>query len=227
MQEFYQQTNSGKLSYNSEQIPILTGCPDMMKDRNNLQPIETSYKFVTTPPFDPWLKLTDARLVVHLGTKYDISGNEIWFELQACNGGAGIWATDDSYSKECVSGGSQYLQTSFDIPTLIKKVNERLISNTTSAGAGGTDLKFSFKESNDTGNSLYNFLYYRSLCYAGQRGNGAQNVIFIHTPPARNLSSNITATDFASVLEQIVYCLLDMCTSESGQRGIISHPLKQ
>ena len=223
MQDFYQRTNGGKLSYNSEQIPVLTGCPDMMKDPNNLQPIETSYRFVTTPLFNPWLQSTNARLAIHLGTKDDISGNEIWFELQACNGGAGFWATDDyspdGYSEECILGGSQYLQTSFDIPTLIKKVNER-VSN-------GTDLKFSFKESNDAGNSLCNFLYYRSLYYADQRGNDAQNVIFIHIPPAYNLSSNVTATDFASVLEQIVYCLLDMCTSESDQQEIVSYPLKQ
>ena len=228
MQEFYQRTNGGKFSYNSEQIPVLTGCPDMMKDPDNLQPIETSYKFVTTPPFNPWLKLTDTRLAVHLGTNDDLARNEIWFELQAYNGGDGFWAADDydpnGYSDECISGGSQYLQTSFDIPTLIKKVNER-VSNTTSAG--GTNLTFLFEESNDAGNFLCDFLYYRSLYYAGQRGNGAQNVIFIHIPPSYNVSSDITAADFASVLEQVVYCLLDMCTSESGQQKIISRPLKQ
>ena len=81
MREFYQLTTNGKISYNSEQIPILTGCPDMMKNHNNLQPIDTSYKFVTKPPFDPWLKLTDATFAVHLGTKEDTLGNEIWFEL--------------------------------------------------------------------------------------------------------------------------------------------------
>ena len=218
MQEFYRQT--------SKKISILTGCPDMMNDPDNLQPIETSYKFVLTPPFDPWLKFTNARLAVHLGTNDEISGNEILFELQACNGGADFWYADgyatpcSMYRKECITGGSQYLQTSFDIPTLIEKVNER-VSNTTCAGE--ENMKFSFKESKDAGHFLCDYLYYRSLYYATQRGNGAKNVIFIHIPPAFNLSVNVTAEDFAvhfaSVLEQIVYCLLDMCSSDSGNKG--------
>ena len=213
MQEFYR-TNAGYVDYKSEQIPIQTGSPDMMKDHDNLQPVETSYRFVTTPPFDPWLKSTNARLAVHLGTNDDAKDHEIWFELQACNGGAKFWTADDygtlCYGEECIPGGCQYLQTSFDIPTLIKNVKEK-VSNTTSISG----IDFTFRESNNAGKFLCDFLYYRSLYYATQRGNGARNVIFIHIPPAGNLSSDVTAVDFALVLEQIVYCLLDMCSSES------------
>ena len=210
MQEFYRQT--------SKKISVLTGCPDMMKDPDNLQPIETSYKFVITPPFDPWLQSTDARLAVHLGTNDKIiCGNEIWFELQACNGGADFWYADgygtpcSMYCKECIPDGSQYLQTSFDIPTLIEKMTTK------------ENMKFSFKESYNAGHFLCDYLYYRSLYYATQRGNGAENVIFIHIPPSYNLSKDVTAedfaVDFAPVLEKIVYCLLDMCTSESSSKG--------
>ena len=223
MQEFYQLTTNGKISYgNSEQIPILTGCPDMMKDHDKLQPIETSYKFVTNPPFDHWLKSTDARLTVHLGTKEDILGNEIWFELQACNGGARFWVADDygttCYGEECIPGGCQYLQTSFDILVLIEKLKER-VSNATSISG----IDFSFMESNDAGHFLCDFLYYRSLFYATQRSSGSdvRNVIFVHIPVAYNLSSDITASVLALLLEQIVYCLLDMCSSSNeSQRGL-------
>lgn len=237
MREFFQLTN-GQMTYKSEQIPILTGYPEMMRDCDNLQPVETSYKFVTTPPFDPWLKSTDARLAVHLGTKEAAEGREIWFELQACNGGVNFWRADDygtpCYGKECIPGGCQYLQTSFDIPTLIEKAKER-VSNTTSISGAN----FSFKESTDAGKFLCDFLYYRSLYYATQRASsdGARNAIFIHIPPVYNLSSDITTPaklkqeikNFAFVLEQIVFCLLDMCSSENeGEttppppRGIMS-----
>ena len=211
IQEFYRM-NDGYINYQSEQIPIQTGSPDMMKDHDNLQPVETSYRFVTTPPFDPWLKFTNARLAVHLGTKDDAKDHEIWFELQACNGGAKYWNADDygtlCYGKECIPGGCDHLQTSFDIPNLIENVKER-VSNTTSISG----IDFSFKESNNAGKFLCDFLYYRSLFYATERGNGARNVIFVHIPPADNLSRDVTTADFAVVLEQIVYCLLDMCSN--------------
>ena len=221
VQEFYWLLNSdGCLVYNSECIPVQTGTPDMMKDHNHLQPIETSYKFVTCDspkdqdhpdPFDPWLKLTNARLCVHLGTSEDLDGSsEIWFELRACNGGLGYWSVDDYgtlYGKECIPGGCEYLQTSFDIPTLIEKINKNLPQT-----AITDDANLSFKPSTKAGHFLCNFLYYRSLYYAKLRNSSAQNVIFIHIPP--QLPDGVIPKDVALVLKQVVFCLLDMCSCE-------------
>ena len=215
MQEFFRK-NNGFFDYNSEQIPILTGSPDMMKDHNNLQPVEVSYKFVREPPFDPWLRFTKARLTVHLGTKDSAHGNEILFEHQASNGGPRFWTQDNYgpiFNERCVpeDGLCACRKTAFKIwPTLIDKVQERVSSHIGS-------VNFSFQESTDAGTFLCDFLYYRSLYYASQRDDGKENVLLIHIPTAKHLSNGITPEILASVLEQIVYCLLDMCSGE-GER---------
>ena len=209
MQEFYRM-NGGVVLYNSEQIPILTGSPPMMK--NNLQPIEASYKFITSTStsgslaeFDHWLKCTDARLSVHLGIKG--IGNEILFEKQASNGYAGFWRPDGygttCYDGSCIPEGPTTLKTDFKILDLIDSVTEKKLLNTHLR-----DVNLTLKRSTDADNFLCDFLYYRSLFYSTQRDTGAKNVILIHIPI--DLPDGVTTRDMAELLDLVVHSLLDM-----------------
>ena len=210
MQEFYN-LEGGTFTHNSEKITILTGTEDMMNNVNDLEPIKTSYTFVTKS-FNDWLMTVDARLFVHLGTKPKRSDepNPIIFEFQACNGYDGFWVQDDfdspEYKDECVPGGCKYLKTSFNIRDLINRVQEKLTPEANDRAA----KPYSLCESTDAGHFLCDFLYYRSLFYH-------RNVIFIHVPEQGNLSADVTGRDLARVLQKMVHCLLEMCDEEEVQ----------
>lgn len=202
MQKFYCNLG-GKFVYNSEEIIILTG-PGIQTE-----PIPCCY--VKIKPFDTWLKstCTDARIYVHLGIALN-DDRTIYFEKVAYNYPVDPqtcdligWVADyDSHfneDKDCIPGGDRYLTSSFNIPVLIEKVTE--------ATKGKVDpIAVSFQESYNAGNFLCNFLYYRSLCYAKERGNA--NVIFIHVP--EKLPQGVKMDDMVFIIEQVVRCLLDM-----------------
>lgn len=215
MQAFYT-LNDGYFPYGSQSIEIMTGTKSMMQDHHHLQPVKTSYDFVEGKDsvvqgqdFNNWLSTMDACLFVHLGTgsaEQDDYHNSVHFEFQACNGGNGFVWEKDSYSHprryegECIPGGCNTLQTSFDIDDLLDRIrSKRLLSQ---ASDGFESL--SFHKSTDAGHFLCDFLYYRSLFYAKDKDT---NVIFMHISE----TTSVSAEDIALALVQIVQCLLDMC----------------
>ena len=210
MQGFYDSSVNGYFRHNSQDIKILTGTDSMMEDHSRLAPVETLYDFVEKEEFDSWLQKTDAQLFVHLGTTPNSPDtNPILFEFQACNGDANDrawWQRDKSkrYIGECVPGGSPSLHTFIDIPQLSKTVRDNLASKE-------YINRLDFQISCDAENFLCDFLYYRSLFYAQQRPDSAeQKVIFIHVPEI--LYDNVTVQNITEVLVEIVHCLLDAGT---------------
>ena len=198
----------------SEEIKILTG-PDPQKT-----PVVTAYDYVRTGTFDTWLKSTDARLYVHLGT---LSGDKkvVYFEQWACNlpkdpntGEPAVWTVDYenhyNYRKKCIKDSpDKYLKSMFNVSEL----KEKVIEATSLERIGPLCFQESyaagplfFQESYDAGNFLCNFLYYRSLYYAKNRGNA--NVILIHVP--EQLPSGVTMDKMVSAIQKTVCCLLDM-----------------
>ena len=102
----------------------------------------------------------------------------------------------------CFPDGDYYLTTDFDVPELRRKIEETT-----------ADLCFSFRESDNPGNFLCNFLYYRSLYYAKKR-----DVLLIHVPDT--LVQGVTVDSMVSVLDHVIHDLLDM----QSQRYLYSVP---
>ena len=103
---------------------------------------------------------------------------------------------NNNHGKPCFPDGDYSLVTDFDIPKLRRKVEEQ------TAG-----WPFSFRESDNPGNFLCNFLYYRSLYYAKKRDDSA-NVLLIHIPDY--LVQGVTVDDMVWVLGHVIHDLLDM-----------------
>ena len=153
---------------NSEKHPILTNAPE----NPPTTPVVSMYRYMTDPEFyfDDWLRRSDARLYVHLGilVSNDHKTNPIYLEKVAYNypvhpdGKPWRWERDfegrDNDRQPCFSDGDEYLVTDFDVSELRKKVEEKI-----------ADPRFSFRESNNAGRFLCDFLYYRSLYYAQKR----------------------------------------------------------
>ena len=229
VQAFYDGLQGGKFRYNdSEGIPVLTGTASMMKDTKKLVPIETSYSYVTKPDFENWLKNSNARLYVHLGTtpKESTDANPIYFQSMAYNGddkthwGDADYGPPFTYDGKCVTCGPPSLNTSVDLRELILKVEEKI-----SGGhiPGAKSLRFNI--SSERVYFLCNFLYYRSLYYHLNR---STKVIFIHVPA--DLSLGMTASNVASVLREVIASLLDECcggkvTDSRQLHSITNQPL--
>ena len=204
MQKFYYH-HGGFFKYRSESIPIVTDPPGAPQT----EPVTTSYRYVKEPHFDDWLRLSDARLYVHLGilTNNEHNTNPVYLEKQAYNFPVNPktqkpekWERDfernNNDEKPCFPDGDYSLVTDFDIPELRRKLEEKTVG-----------LPFSFRESDNPGNFLCNFLYYRSLYYAKKRDDSA-NVLLIHIPDT--LVQGVTFNDMVWVLGHAIHDLLEM-----------------
>lgn len=204
MQTFYFH-HGGYFKYGFESIPIVTDPPGDPQTA----PVSTLYRYVKEPHFDDWLRLSDARLYVHLGilTNNEHNTNPVYLEKQAYNFPVNPktkepeqWARDfernNNDGEPCFPDGDNSLVTDFDIPELRRRIEEKTVN-----------WPFSFRESDNPGNFLCNFLYYRSLYYAKKRNDSA-NVLLIHVPDT--LVRGVTIHDMVWVLGHVIRDLLDM-----------------
>ena len=91
------------------------------------------------------------------------------------------------HAGKCVSDGPDYIDTTFDLDKVLEKVSERQ-----------TDVQF--KQSDDAGGYLCDFIYYTSLHAQ------CAPVLFVHVP---ELGKPYTVRQLASALKNIIEVLLD------------------
>ena len=172
-------------TYQGKTIPVIKGQPNKANMYWKPDPVKVCYSYIeddSKDSFKQWLYKTDALVYLHLGVGNAGPLNKIHLETR---GSRDVDFIPDKYrDDDTPSRIPSAYDTSFPVRKLCEDLQEEFKSGVPvkSCNTDSTQLmKLIFKESNNAGRFLCEYLYYTSLDLADKRNKSA-NVLFVHIP---------------------------------------------
>ena len=212
-------------------IPVIKGKP-RKEDKTSPEPVKVCYSYVKDSTFKGWLDSTDALVYLHLGVKETPlprgPGESNLIHLETTARRDDIDFERDKYPHDIDDTPSKSsrlypnldfdkkpgLRTSFDVPNLVKSLNEKFKSGVALKSCSTSSIKLSFERSDDAQNSLCDFLYYVSLDLATERDSlnphFPRNVLFIHIPQTLCLVDDNVTTCYEHCISEKAEALAEV-----------------